>query len=201
MKLFINTKHHPLSELRKRSAQTNRRMPLPAAVMAVGTLLVLCATGCTNGALSGAHAVTDATFTFEPAAGILVWWSTDNVPNQRSLTASEADSGSVTLSVRKDNMTPVMLYRENVLEPAGCIWPVSSIMDAAGGFSARMLWRLLTESDSASGPQEAVCAYCERFNWKRFCDVVATIENPWELNQQKILKAIADGTFTMKCLK
>lgn len=164
-------------------------------------LILLCTEGCRNETLSSAHTTTEASFSFEPAAGTVVWWSKDNTPQQRELTAGEAAAGSVTLTVQKEGVTPVMLYQKDVVEPAGCIWPVSTSITEKGGFCSRILWRLLTETDNSSGPPEAIKAYCGRFNWKRFCDEVETIENPWELNQQKILKAVADGTFTMKCLK
>lgn len=168
---------------------------------ALSVLILLCGAGCTNSALSGPLATAATAFSFEPAAGDIVWWSADNAPMKRALTDAEAGSGTVTLSVRKGSVTPILLYRTGVLEPAGCIWPVSATLDDSGGFCARMLWRLLTETDSASGPPEAIRAFCERFNWNRFCKVVATIEKPWELNQTKILRAIAEGTFTQKCLK
>lgn len=179
----------------------HKRFPLLYGAATLSLLILLCAAGCTNGALSGAHATTKASFTFEPAAGSVVWWSADNAPMKRELTKDEAASGSLTLTVRKGSVTPVMLYRSGILEPAGCIWPVSAVMDDNGGFSARMLWRLLNETDQSSGSPEAIRAYCERFNWKRFVEVVATIEKPWNLDQQMILRAIADGSFTQKCLK
>lgn len=186
MKNHTHTKHKTLSA---------------ATVAAFSVLILHCTAGCSNGALSEARATTEVQFTFEPAAGTVVWWSADNAPLEKELTASEAGSGTVTLTLKQGSVTPVMLYREDILEPAGCIWPVSAIIDDGGGFPARMLWRLLNETDPESGTPEAIRAFCERFNWKRFCDVVATIENPWNIDQQMVLNAIADGSFTQKCLK
>lgn len=182
-------------------SQTGRQHLLSCIRVMLSAFILLCAAGCTNGALAGIKAATHAQFTFKPAAGSVVWWSADNTPQKRELTDSEAESGTVTLRIRKGSITPIMLYRKGLTEPDGCIWPVASSMDESGGFSARMLWRLFNETDSSAGEPEAVRAFLERFNWNRFCKEVSAIENPWNLDQQMILRSIADGTFTWKCLK
>lgn len=164
-------------------------------------LLLISLAGCSDVTLSEALSTTEITFSFEAGPGTLVWWSAENTQERRSLTAAEAERGSVSIRVAKSGVTPVLLYRAGVLEPDGCIWPVDEHLDSYGGFASRILWRLLTESDAGSDPPDAVRAFCARFNWKRFSEVTAAVDNPWSLDQQAILQAIAAGTFTMKCLK
>ncbi len=157
----------------------------------------------------------EAVLTFEPGAGTLIWWSAGNTMEKRQLTSQEAETGTVTLSLLKGSVTPVLLYQEQVFsyedltpetlipvsQPMGCIWPVTSTMDERGGFASRMLWRLLTETHPVSGSPESIRDFCARFNWKRFTEEIATCPNPWELDQQKILRTIAAGMFTSNCLK
>lgn len=176
-----------------------RASALPFLLLAAAAVsLVLSA--CSEGALAEALTTEEAAFSFAPAAGTVLWWSADNTPLRHTLTAAEAEAGSVTLTVRKGSVTPVLLYRTDEHEPSGCIWPVTGTMSTSGGFSSRMLWRLLAETDPATGPPEAIRAYLERFNWKRFCEEAAKLDDPWELDQQRILKAIAGGTFTLRDL-
>lgn len=158
--------------------------------------------------------LSEVTFTIDCTEGTLVWWTPDNEPEIRELTEAEIAGHSVTLEMPKNSMTPVLIYpsilcrdenapeaRLPVPRPIGCIWPVRSDLTASGGFSSRMLWRLLTETDSSSGTPEEIRNYCAHFNWKRFCEQIDGIENPWDLDQQKILLAIAEGTFTLNSLK
>lgn len=157
--------------------------------------------GCSHDSLPEAWSTKEVTFQFEAGPGSISWWTPDNTSESRMLTDDEAASGFVTLTVLKGSVTPVLFYRTGTLEPEGCIWPVSSEMDGAGGFCSRMLWRLLTETDPESGPPEAVRAFCARFNWKRFYEKTASVEDPWSLDQTAILRAIAGGTFTLRDLR
>lgn len=189
-------------------------------------LMMMVLAGCKNASLTDTMSVPalksladkltlqKVTFTFGDGGKTLVWWTKDDTPEIRELTAEEASSGEVTLQVLKGSVTPVLVYRtelcrdENAPEaqlpvprPIGCIWPVGAELTESGGFSARMLWRLLTETDPVSGTPREIRDYCAHFNWKRFSEKVDELENPWELDQQKILLDIAGGTFTLNSLK
>lgn len=193
-------------------------------------LFLLSVAGCTNASLETAlssvlpedagielpSALTtkEETFSFEPGEGVLVWWSADNTPEERPLTAEEAESGTVTLSAPKGSVMPVLIYRMTARQladpattqqplprPSGCIWPLSTDIDAAGGFPSRMLWRLLTEADPVTGSPADIRNYCARFNWKRFSEEAAKLDDPWLCDQRKLLRAIASGTFTLRDLK
>lgn len=169
-------------------------------ILLIGAVLILLS-GCPNGMLSGAAATSEATFTFEAGPGTLLWYAPENIPMKRALTDQEAETGIVTLKVLKGSVTPVLLYRNGTVEPEGAIWPVSAEISRTGGFASRMLWRLLTETEERYGSKENVREWCCHFNWKRFSEKTAALENPWQLDQQKILRAIAAGTFKMKDLR
>lgn len=170
-------------------------------IFLLSAVALILLSGCPNGALSGTGATADIAFTFQAGPGTLYWFTADCTIESRALTATETSSGTFTLSVLKGSVTPVLLYRPDAVEPEGAIWPVTTSLDRTGGFSSRMLWRLLTETDENCGPPEAVREWCCHFNWKRFTESVAAIEDPWSLDQQKILLAIAAGTFKLKDLK
>lgn len=215
----FSKKSHGLNEpssLRKKTLL----LLLSAAVIALFT-------GCSPGTLPepapagnygkiyGALIQRDEAFSFKSEAGTVFWWAADNTPQERRLSDEEVRTGCIILPVRKGSVTPVLLYPDKpahpeeasvnsqpaAAHPAGCIWPVSSVLDEDGGFASRMLWRLLSETEAFSGDTEQIRGYCAHFNWKRFSEEIQRFEDPWELDQQRILIRIADGTFSLKDLK
>lgn len=74
--------------------------------------------------------------------------------------------------------------------PLGAVYPYSCRLDVTGGFVAEVLARVYRLSEG-SGVQD----YLTRFNWQRLYDECAVYEDPWVLDMDRIVRAIAKGSF------
>ena len=112
----------------------------------------------------------------------------------------------VTITVARGLVTPVLLYcndsRNNLRgvnhHPKGLIYPFETELTDKGGFAAHILFRLINESE---GDKNETRLFCNRFNWQKFIKSAKKLNNPWECDQDIILNAIADGTFTANILR
>lgn len=74
--------------------------------------------------------------------------------------------------------------------PVGALYPYSCRMDVTGGFVAEVLARVYRMAEG-----ESVQDYVARFNWQRLYDECSLYEDPWILDMDRIVKAIAKGSF------
>ena len=105
---------------------------------------------------------------------------------------------SISITVSKGLVTPVLLFCDGLVHPEGFIYPYEAEFTEAGGFAAHILYRLIHESD---GDKNAVRLYCAHFNWQKFLQSVRKLDDPWQCDQTLILQSIADGTFKANTLK
>ncbi len=108
-----------------------------------------------------------------------------------------SDSSDILLA--KNRLTPVLAYANDIDEkPRGFVYPYSETLDAYGGFSAWILYKLLVCSNEES---EKVHHYLSHFNWNRFLELISKYEDPWKLNQDLIFENISDRTFNVYSIK
>lgn len=103
---------------------------------------------------------------------------------------------SFNLELCQNQITPILVYLEGEIYPQGTIYPYSPKITKTDGFSAKILFRFLNETQSSN--KNLLKDYIAHFNWEKFSEKVATYENPWELNQELILKNLAEKTFSAK---
>ncbi|MFA6857337.1 MAG: hypothetical protein WCR31_09020 [Treponema sp.] len=83
--------------------------------------------------------------------------------------------------------------------PAGCIYPADSIISWENGFPASVCMQLYRSPETDT---TETSAYLGKFNWKKFCSMLAAKEagdgsvwNPWMLDKTAICRAIAARSF------
>lgn len=78
------------------------------------------------------------------------------------------------------------------LTPFGAVYPYSTHLDFKNGFTALLIERLYRGSlDTQAQTQD----FISRFNWPKLVDLCSDFENPWDLDAQRIITAIASGRF------
>jgi hypothetical protein len=154
---------------------------------------------------------------------VMYWsvrYSTDS--GQKSFTAAP-EQKTFTVTLPKNIPAAVLVWPVTVhpagtvrfFHPAGCIYPYTTVLAWQDGFAADILATLY----SASKDRETTGSFCSYFNWERFMDVLHRKEtesedcirqaiedgtstipayyNPWLLDKNDILSAIADRSFTV----
>ncbi|MBP5752363.1 MAG: hypothetical protein J6W60_05840 [Treponema sp.] len=111
----------------------------------------------------------------------------------------QADCREFPFSLPKNYVSAVLAYP--VVDgfrkrPLGAVYPYSCKLDVTGGFVAEVLARVYRLAEG-SGVQD----YLSRFNWQRLYDECAVYEDPWVLDMDRIVKAIAKGSFRKSDLK
>ncbi len=114
-----------------------------------------------------------------------VW--ADRSGNQQSVSIA---TSSFTLNLPSDVVTPILIDIPDSEHPIGCVYPANTICTPAGGWAAHILFQFLKKTQGQN-----VRIYASQFNWKKLMDTASKIENPWQLDEETILNAIADGTF------
>lgn len=127
------------------------------------------------------------------------------------------------LNVEKNRVTPVLVFIEKVSSSEtailiteenavfyktripcenlyGTIYPFSKKLTKQDAFASDIL-QTLYASSKKSGSSMQIENYLARFNWERFLEKSRQIENPWNLDRQKILNDIASGTFKVTDLQ
>ena len=97
------------------------------------------------------------------------------------------------ITVFKNTPTPV-LFRD---EKYGIIYPYTLELDKASAFCADVF---LTMYKASNSQKESSLLYLQQFNWAKLIECVSEYDDPWLLNKQKIMEAIADGTFTKRSI-
>lgn len=100
------------------------------------------------------------------------------------------------LLLTQNQLTPVLVYFENEPFPYGAIYPYSTEFSKHQGFSSRILFRFLNETQTTN--KNLLRKHISFFNWEKFNEKVKTYENPWDLNQEILLEALAGKTFSAK---
>lgn len=139
---------------------------------------------------------------------------------EQNITANES-SRTVNLSLPRNKATPVLCYPitrnpENAtnegtefFHPAGCVHPYSTNPTWNDGFTAQVLSSLLKTKGNADIHEKE--RFCSLFNWERLSSLVKQKEsesisngdsfNPWQLDMDSTLKAIASGKFAKHNVK
>jgi len=113
--------------------------------------------------------------------------------------ANTKEDNSFTLPLVQNQLTPILVFFEDFLEPWGTIYPFSTEISYKKGFAGKILFRLLNETKSTN--PKLLKKYFSYFNWQRFLEAVNNYENPWMLNQEIILEGISQKSFTSKCFQ
>jgi len=112
---------------------------------------------------------------------------------------------TLSITVSKEFVTPVLFLCEKEEHPQGFIYPLSTEFTDTGGFAAHILYRLIKDSDETSSGKNDARSFSNHFNWKKFQELIEQAveknDNPWEYDQTRILGSIADGTFTANMLR
>ena len=123
--------------------------------------------------------------------------------HQNTLSSAEKVSPAqkITLTLSKNSTAAILAYPiidGKKEKPLGCIYPYSNEIQTENGFSASILYTLyLSSSDNPKQLQD----YLARFNWERFMDCISEIQDPWQLDTERILQKIASGKFKKNDLK
>ncbi len=110
-----------------------------------------------------------------------------------------AGQGEVRMVVPKNRVTPFLFYTgEADTCPLGCVYPYDTVSDKAGGFTAFILYRLVTavQVDGQKNYERI-----SLFNWVKLKEVISTYENPWILDDVLIAAKIETGTFNTRNIK
>ncbi|MBR6295982.1 MAG: hypothetical protein IKR40_05855 [Treponema sp.] len=83
-------------------------------------------------------------------------------------------------------------------KPLGALYPFQDEISVAGGFVAYIADRLYR---GAENDAESSRDYIARFNWPRFIEVCSEAEDPWRLDCERIVSAIASGSFKKSDVK
>ncbi|MDR1784898.1 MAG: hypothetical protein LBR23_00290 [Spirochaetaceae bacterium] len=180
--------------------------PIAPAVSVLGAVVLLaaCAPLAGEGGAAGTETVEIALPAFPqdlpPLAGWLLVSESGGKTLERFL---PGDARSVTLELPRNGVCPVLAYpltetssgRVSFFLPAGCVYPVATGADWAGGFEASIALRLLTsaQDDGSAGMRGRVSL----FNWKRFHGLAALVNNPWNMDDEKILSQITARSFSI----
>lgn len=105
----------------------------------------------------------------------------------------------VRMAVPKNRVTPFLFYTGEADScPLGCVYPYDTVFDKAGGFTAFILYRLVTavQVDGQKNYERI-----SLFNWAKLKTAVSTYEEPWTLDDALIAAKIETGTFNTRNIK
>ena len=102
-------------------------------------------------------------------------------------------SGASEAIMAGDNIATVSEYRNQY----GMIYPYTVGVSEKDAFASSVLFTMYAASSSGLKETEE---YLSSFNWGKFIELCDEYENPWKLNKQKIMEAIADGSFSKKSM-
>lgn len=109
---------------------------------------------------------------------------------------SVTNNTTLTLEVLQNQLTPILVYYEDTPHPQGTLYPYSCKTSKTGGFVAHCFFRLLNENNDFSVSQKK--AFLCKVNWQKVLTYLEKFENPWELNQDRLLNDIATKNLNSK---
>lgn len=128
-----------------------------------------------------------------------------------TLTVEDFPEEQITLTVRKNVCTPVIRkiyseektvqgYRQDTALLYGTIYPYSRTLTRKDSFAADVLQTMYcaADEDVTSSQKDN---FFMRFNWQRFMEECRMYDDPWLLDKEKIMKAIASGSFKSTDIK
>lgn len=175
--------------------------------LAVFALVTQLFVSCGNGFFHDALYTKTLTISATGKTGTLLWIDDGGDVRRKAFSSQETENeiDTVSITVSKGYVTPVLFFDESEEHPEGFVYPFYSTFTEAGGFAAHILYRLIKDSDDSYGDKHKVRLYTNHFNWKKFQTLVEQAfekgENPWGFDQTLILESIADGSFTPHVLK
>ena len=130
---------------------------------------------------------------------IITWTDEFNCEKTKRLSQSKAGAEQqLTLTLNKNGCSPVLVtfYDQEDRKctyPYGLIFPHTKTLSQKDSFAAELLRALYVSAQNDSPVQ--VQNYLARFDWIRFMQTCRTYEDPWLLNKERLMKAIASGSF------
>ncbi len=99
----------------------------------------------------------------------------------------------------RNKPTSLLAYLDGEERPLGAIYPYSIRLQEKDGFAASVLYSLYCQSKQ--GGEETAYFLC-RFNWQKFMESCRQkAEDPWSLDKERIMKAIASGHFSLRDIR
>lgn len=124
----------------------------------------------------------------------------DNDGNSNKIQLSPSKT-FIHITVTNNKPTPFLFYTSDIdTKPIGCLYPVTNEVSNLGGFTAHIAFCLYNQS---YGSKSEILSLISHFNWFKFYAILKTytFETMWQLDQQAIITAIADGSFALTDLK
>lgn len=127
------------------------------------------------------------------------WIDSDGNPQSRVYMPGK----SVSITAAKNSVTPVLaspVYRNKgtAAECYGLLYPFTDWLSYKTGFVAGIFYSLWIQSTDGMQQKQR---WINFFNWRRFLEECSRFENPWLLDRERILKAIAAGSFKKSDLR
>ena len=84
-------------------------------------------------------------------------------------------------------------------QPYGAIYPFCTALSEQDGFAASVLCSLFNPADGNTSPE--VMDNIVHFNWPKFMELCASYEDPWLIDEGRIMAAIRKGQFKKTDIK
>ena len=110
-------------------------------------------------------------------------------------------ASAFTLDMQKNTVAAVLAYpitNGKAGKPYGAVYPYNTRLSKKEGFSAYIADRLYRGADNKDA---ATQDYVSRFNWPRFIEICSSFENPWDIDEERILNALSAGKFSKSDIK
>ncbi|MBO4403882.1 MAG: hypothetical protein J5780_00945 [Treponema sp.] len=104
------------------------------------------------------------------------------------------------LEFNRNALSSVLAFPSDVsgANPYGTVYPFDFPVDYKNGFASLVLYSLFLSSENTPAEKEW---FLSRFNWQRFIKECAQLDDPWLLDKEQIMNAIAEGKFRKNLLK
>lgn len=113
----------------------------------------------------------------------------------------DGDEKKFCLTLEKNTPAGILVYPVNEgwkERPLGALYPFQNEITETGGFVAYIADRLYRGSENGCDSSRD---YLARFNWPSFIALCEQSSDPWELDSERIIFAIASGRFKKSDVK